>query len=158
MFLHRDFCDRDTLTHRCHYKQRFSYKGMHLHEELSHTDVLTQTYSYMICHGGHPCPAKGFSKQMQSRKFTADFDNRGAKGLREQKQNRKFTVFFNAISARASTQNRPNAKSRNFTSVLAIKTHFVRKGLRKTIETQKAQCPCSFWGLRRISWERVGPA
>ena len=121
-----DFCDRDTLTHRCHYKQRFSYKGMHLHEELSHTDVLTQTYSYMICHRGHPCPAKGFSKQMQSRKFTADFDNRGAKGLREHKQNRNFTVFS---------------------------TQLAQGHLRKTVQTQKAVISPQSWRSRRILCE-----
>ena len=95
-FYTKIFVQRGSLTRRCHYKQRFSYKGMHLHEELFHKDVLTKTYFGTISDVGHEFCAREFSKQMQHGNFTTAFDNRDAfraKGLREHEQNRNFTGF-----------------------------------------------------------------
>ena len=71
----------------------------HLHEELLHTDVFTQTYSYMIPDGGHQFYAKEFSKQVQNQNFTTALDDLDA-----------------------LWQNHPNAKKRNFTPALTIET------------------------------------
>ena len=47
----------------------------HLHEELLHTDIFTQTYFYMKSDGGHQFRAEEFSKQVQNQNFTTALDD-----------------------------------------------------------------------------------
>ena len=123
----------------------------HLHEELLHTEVSTQTYFYMISDGKHQFCAKKFSKQVPNQNFTTSLDDLDAfcaKGFCARKQSVNFFFFSNdrnAFIARGSRHNHPNAKNSNFTAVL-------------TIETQRGFAKAhfgSFRGSRRISWERV---
>ena len=89
-FTRRNFADTDASTNRgASTKEAF--------EELLHTDVFTQTYSYMISDGGHQFHAKEFSKQVQNQNFTAgidDLDALCANGFCGRKQNVILTAFF----------------------------------------------------------------
>ena len=74
-FTHGDNFTPRNFAHKMPLQTEVLLQRRHLHEELLHMDVFTQTYFYMISDGGHQFCAKEFSKQVRNLNFTTALDD-----------------------------------------------------------------------------------
>ena len=112
ILLHRDDFALRNFTRRCQNKRSRLYKGMHLHEELLHTNDFTQAYFHLISER-QTCISRQRVQQADAKlQFHHSFNDRDAfreKGLFEHNQNYNFTLFstIDAHLAQELTQNHP---------------------------------------------------
>ena len=141
--LHRDDFALGNVSHRCHYKDKWFYKGMQFtggaftywRSYTDRTDILLhdcQRQTCMSCERLQQASASRCKSAISPQLFN-DRDACCAKGLRIHEQNRNVSVFLtnrNAFSARASTQNHPSKRKKktNFTSISTIETLWCEKG------------------------------